>query len=334
MSPKSSSAPSLEPFHTQSLAVDAIHTLYVEQNGRRGGVPAVFLHGGPGGSCQEAQRQLFDPDIFHAVLFDQRGCGLSTPKGCLDDNSTDFLIADLERIRETLEIERWMLVGGSWGSTLAVAYAEAYPQRVSGMVLRAVFLGTNEEVHWAFEGAARQFRPELWHAFTELLPKAERGDPVAAWGKRMESGNAAKRRGAGWVWHDYERALSELVPENEALPDSLKAAAAREGEPSSPYFEWHYMARDFFLEPGQLLERAGRLKDIPGHIIQGRYDLLCPPATAEALAHAWGENCRLKIVPGSGHSAGEPAIASALVKAVDDMGRRLAKALPSVTICS
>ena len=324
MDTQTPSSPPLEPFHTQKLAVDATHTLYVEQNGCLQGVAAVFLHGGPGGSCQEAQRQLFDPDIFHAVLFDQRGCGRSTPKGCLDDNTTDHLIADMERIREALEIERWMLVGGSWGSTLAVAYAEQYPERVSAMVLRAVFLGTTEEWRWAFEGAARRFRPELWRAFTELLPETERGDPIVSWGRRMESNEAAVRRGAGWVWHDYERVLSELVPENEALPDSLKAAAAREGEPSSPYLEWHYMARDFFLEPGQLLERAGRLKDIPGHIIQGRYDLLCPPQTAAALSNAWGETCCLEIVDGSGHSASEPAIASALAKAVDDMGRRLA----------
>lgn len=325
MSPKSPSTSSPEPFQSQRLAVDATHTLYVEQNGTPQGVAAVFLHGGPGSSCQKAQRRLFNGKVFHAVLFDQRGCGLSTPKGCLEDNSTGHLVADLERIREALEIERWMLVGGSWGSTLAVAYAQAYPERVSGMVLRAVFLGTGEECKWAFESAAQNFRPELWRAFSELLPEAERGDPVAAWGKRMESKDAATRRGAGWVWHDYERALSELLPESEALPESLEAAAAREGEPSSPYVEWHYMARDFFLKPNQLLKDAERLCDIPGHMVQGRYDLLCPPATAEALAHAWGENCRLEIVPGSGHSAGEPAIAKALAKAVDGMGKRLAR---------
>lgn len=325
MNPKTPSSPPPEPFQSQMLAVDATHTLYMEQNGRPQGVPAVFLHGGPGSGCQKAQRRLFDGEVFHAVLFDQRGCGRSTPKGCLDDNSTDHLIADMELIRETLEIERWMLVGGSWGATLAVAYAEHYPQRVSAMVLRAVFLGTAEEVEWAFEGAARHFRPELWRAFTGLLPEAERGDPVAAYGRRMESGEAAARRGAGWVWHDYERALSQLIPESGALPPSLEAASARKGEPSSPYFEWHYMARDFFLEPGQLLKNAGRLRDIPGHMVQGRYDLLCPPATAEALSTAWGEQCRLEMVPGSGHSADEPAIAEALAKAVDGMGKRLFK---------
>jgi len=325
MSSKTRSPPQPEPFQFQNLAVDAIHTLYVEQNGHPQGVPAVFLHGGPGSSCQKAHRRLFDPKVFHAVLFDQRGCGVSTPKGCLDHNSTDHLIADLERIREVLEIERWMLVGGSWGSTLALAYAEKYPQRVSAMVLRAVFLGTREEVRWAFEGAAQQFRPELWRAFTELLSKAERGDTVAVWGKRMKRRNAARRRSAGWVWHDYERALSELIPESEALPESLKAAATREGEPSSPYFEWHYMDRDFFLKPNQILKNAGRLKNIPGHIVQGRYDLLCPPATAEALAQVWGKKCRLEIVQGSGHSAGEPATVKALSKAVAGMGKRLAK---------
>jgi proline iminopeptidase len=148
---------------------------------------------------------------------------------------------------------------------------------------------------------------------------------VAAWGKRVKSKSAARRRGAGWVWHDYERALSELIPESEALPESLKAATARKGEPSSPYFEWHYMAHDFFLKPNQLLKNAGRLKNIPGHIVQGRYDLLCPPATAEALAQVWGKQCRLEIVQGSGHSAGEPATIKALSKAVAGMGKRLAK---------
>lgn len=315
--------PAIEPFDARNLPVDGTHSLYLEQCGNRRGVAVVFLHGGPGSGCEEEQRRLFDPEIFRAVLFDQRGCGRSAPKGCLERNTTGHLVADLERIREELEIERWMLVGGSWGAALAVAYAEAHPERVSALVLRAVFLGSAEEWQWAFAGAAPVVYPEVWRQFVGLLPEAERGDPIGAYARRLMDPDPAVHEPAAWVWHDYERILSLMKPASLALPESLEVAGVRKGVPSSPFFEWHYMRHGFFLEADQLLRDAGRLKAIPGVIVQGRYDLLCPPKTAEALAVAWG-NCDLRLIEGAGHSMSEPGVTKALVETIGEFGRSLA----------
>ncbi|MBT4769840.1 MAG: prolyl aminopeptidase [Rhodospirillaceae bacterium] len=314
--------PPLEPFDRRNLAVDGGHTLYVEQCGRADGLPAVFLHGGPGSNCQESHRQLFDPALFRAILFDQRGCGLSTPKGSLEANTTQDQIADLEKIRETLGIDRWMVVGGSWGATLAVAYAETHPERVTGIVLRAVFLGSEAEWDWAFAKAAPLFHPGVWQQLLDFLPDEERDDPLAAYGARIGDSDPAIHRPAAWIWHDYERILSALAPEPCALPESFEAAAKREGTPGTPYIEWHYQRHGFFLEPGQLLGEAHRLKDIPGIIVQGRYDLLCPPHTAFALSRNWG-NCECKIIANAGHSISESGVLPSLVTAISQMGRNL-----------
>ena len=317
----------VEPFDRRRLPVDSRHTLYLEQFGWRDGVPAVFLHGGPGSGCQRAHARQFDPAVFRAVLFDQRGAGLSEPRLCMVDNTTWHLVEDMERIRRALEIERWLVVGGSWGSTLALAYAERYPERVSGLVLRAVFLGTAEEVRWAFRDAARTFRPELWRRFVGLLPEAERGDPVAAYGRRLEHADPAVHVPAARTWGAYEQVLSELRPAAAALPESLDAGSGHGNAPRTPYVEWHYVSRDCFLSPGQLLGGAGRLAAIPGIVVQGRYDLLCPPRAAAEVAGAWG-NADLRIVAEAGHAASEPPLRSALVAAIDEMGRRLARVPP------
>ena len=314
--------PAAEPFDRRRLRVDSRHVLYLEQFGRRDGVPAVFLHGGPGSGCQRAHARQFDPAVFRAVLFDQRGAGLSEPARSLVDNTTQHLVEDIERIRRALEIERWMVVGGSWGSTLALAYAQRYPRRVSGLVLRAVFLGSPEEVRWAFRDAARTFRPELWRRFVELLPEAERADPVAAYGRRLENPDSAVHVPAARAWGAYEQALSELRPGPAALPESLAAAGGASDAPRTPYVEWHYIARDFFLAPGQLLDGAGAMADIPGIVAQGRYDLLCPPRTAADLVAAWG-NAELRIVAEAGHAASDPPLRAALIAAIDEMGARL-----------
>jgi proline iminopeptidase len=303
--------------------VDDIHKIHVEQAGNRDGVPALFLHGGPGSGCRAEQRRYFDPKRFRAVLFDQRGAGRSTPKRCLERNTTEHLVGDIERIREALGIERWILVGGSWGATLALAYAESHPQRVTGAALRAVYFGAREEFEWAFSGAARTFHPELWRAFVGLLPEGERGDPLAAYGARLMNPDPRVHVPAARVWHDYERALSQLRPASLALPASLEEAGRAEGPvPNTPFVEWHYMSHDCFLEPGQLLREAGRLDGIPGIIVQGRYDLLCPPGTADELAAAWG-TCELRIVHGAGHAVGEPGILTGLIAAIDELGARL-----------
>lgn len=316
--------PAAEPFDRRRLTVDSRHTLYLEQFGRRDGVPAAFLHGGPGSGCQRGHARLFDPRVFRAVLFDQRGAGLSAPARCLVDNTTWRLVEDMERIRRTLGVERWMVVGGSWGSTLALAYAERHPERVTGLVLRAVFLGTAEEARWAFGGAARTFRPELWRRFAALLPEAERADPVAAYGRRLEHPDPRVHVPAARAWGAYEQALSELRPAPAALPDSLEGGAGIDPDraPRTPYVEWHYVRNDCFLEPGQLLRDAGRLAGIPGIVVQGRYDLLCPPRAAADLAEAWAD-AELRIVPGAGHAASEPPLRAALVAAIDEMGARL-----------
>lgn len=313
-----------EPFDSRRVAVDATHTLYLEQHGRADGVPALFLHGGPGSGCQRQHARQFDPKRFRAVLFDQRGAGLSTPRLSLQDNTTWHLVADIEHLREVLGIERWMVVGGSWGSTLALAYAETHPERVSGLVLRAVFLGTAEEVRWAFAGAAPTFRPELWRAFVALLPEDERDDPVAAYGRRLEDPDPCIHMPAARAWAAYEQALSEMAPPPPNLPTSLRdeRPAKPDSGPRTPYVEWHYVSHDCFLEPDQLVRDAHRLANIPGIIVQGRYDLLCPPQAAARLAAAW-PGAELRLIEDAAHSATAPSLRQALVAAISEMGERV-----------
>jgi len=314
--------PPLEPFDIRRLAVDGTHTLHVEQIGNAKGLPCVFLHGGPGSGCNPEHRRLFAPDLFRAVLFDQRGAGRSTPKRCLIANTTQDLVADMERIRAALGIDRWMLVGGSWGATLALAYAQAHPERTLGIVLRAVFLGTREEFRWAFESGPQILYPDLWRRLLAALPEGERGDPIAALGRRIENPDPRVHAPAAQVWHDFERSLSVLRPGSLALPalDQMP----RGEPPNTPFLEWHFLRHDCYLAPGQLLEEAWHLRRIPGIIVQGRYDLLCPPQAAHDLALRW-DDAALRIVAGAGHAASEPMILSALVTAIREMGMRLAR---------
>ena len=306
----------LRPFDARMLDVGDGHWLYVEEVGRADGVPALFLHGGPGSGAQYAHRSLFDPERFHALLFDQRGAGRSHPYLSLQANTTDHHVADIERIREHFGIERWLIAGGSWGSTLALAYAERFPRRVRGLVLRAVFLGTREEVAWAFVEGPKLFRPELFADFAGFLPDAERADPLAAYLARLADPDPAVKGPAARMWNDYERALSRLQP----AQTRLQAEPPAHGRlPPTPFFEAHYIRNDFFLKPDQLLRDAGRLKGIPGVVVQGRYDLLCPPKSAFALCAAWPD-CRLQLVEGAGHDMSEPGVARAMTEAVSLLG--------------
>ncbi len=316
--PEQSPAPGVtrRPYDARMLNVGDGHWIYVEEVGRADGIPALFLHGGPGSGAQHAHRALFDPDRFRALLLDQRGAGRSHPYSSLEANSTPHLVADLERIREHFGIERWLIVGGSWGSTLALAYAEAYPQHVMGLVLRAVFLGTREEVTWAFVEGPKIFRPDLFADFVGYLPEAERGDPLAAYLARLADPDPAAKARAARIWNGYERALSRLTPAQQRLEGELPADGRL---PPTPIVEAHYIRNDFFLQPGQLLREAGRLEGIPGHIVQGRYDLLCPPKSAYALTQAWPDS-RLEIIEGAGHDMTEPGVAPAMAEAL----RRLA----------
>lgn len=305
----------LRPFDAIMLAVGDGHWIYVEEVGTRGGVPALFLHGGPGSGSQPSHRRLFDPARFHAVLFDQRGAGRSHPHLATHANTTQHLVADIEMIRTHMGFERMLVVGGSWGSTLALAYAEAHPERVSGLVLRAVFLGSDAEVDWAFRRAPAELRPDLYESFVAALPEPERADPLKAYVARLTSADPAVRDPAARRWFQFERVLSELAPAGAALP----AAPPAEGRvPPTPIMEAHYIANRFFLAPGALLDGASRLGAIPGVIVQGRYDLLCPPRAAFELAKRW-PGVRLEIVPGAGHSMSEPGVFEAMKRAVDTL---------------
>jgi proline iminopeptidase len=308
------------PLTSELLEVSGHHTIHVESVGREGGIPAVYLHGGPGSGCQPDHRRLFDPERFHAVLFDQRGAGRSRPKGRRDHNTLTHLIADMETIREKFGFEQWMVVGGSWGATLALAYAQAHPDRVSGIVLRATFLGTRTELDAAFLETLPRFYPELSEDFIGLVPEGERGQPLEAYWRRILDSDVATHTPFARAWHDTERILSEHAPSRTRLDlGSLKSTSAL---PSTPFMEAHYFANDCFMKPNQLLDNAERLKGIPGVIVQGRYDLLCPPATSHALAARWPD-AELRIVPGAGHTLYDPGVRDAVMKAIADVASRV-----------
>ncbi|MCH9808926.1 MAG: prolyl aminopeptidase [Alphaproteobacteria bacterium] len=302
----------IRPFDAIMLDVGDGHWLYVEEVGRKGGVPALFLHGGPGSGSQHAHRALFDSQNNHAILFDQRGSGRSHPYLARNANTLAHQIADIERIREFYGIEKWIVTGGSWGSTLALAYAQSHPERVSALALRAIFLGTKSEVDWAFIDGPKKFRPELYRAFVSALPEAERSDPLAAYLKRLHSPDPNIHTPAANVWNQYERALSVLEPGQLKLPD-LRDAPAR--LPPTPIMEAHYIANDFFLEQDQLVANVHKLKGIPGIIVQGRYDLLCPPTAADSICQGWTD-CELKIIDRAGHAISEAGVMEELQTAL------------------
>lgn len=310
------------PLTSEWISVGDGHEVYVESVGRREGIPAVYLHGGPGSGCQPDHRRLFDPERFCTVLFDQRGAGRSRPKGSLAENNLQNLIADMEIIREKFAFDRWILVGGSWGATLALAYAQAHPDRVSGLVLRATFLGTYDELLGAFIHTLPRFYPALNADFTSLLPEDERVSLLDAYWRRILDPDPAVHAPFVRAWHDTERTLSEYKPSRTRL--DLASLRAEGALPATPFMEAHYFRNDCFMQPGQLLSEVGKLAGIPGIIVQGRYDLLCPPATAQALASAW-RDAELRIVEGAGHTLYDPGVRDAVMKAIADMASRIAR---------
>jgi proline iminopeptidase len=310
------------PLTSEQFPVSDGHELYVESVGRERGIPAVYLHGGPGSGCQPDHRRLFDPERFHAVLFDQRGCGRSRPKSSREHNTTAHLIADLEAIRNKFGFERWLVVGGSWGATLALAYAEAHPDRVSGIVLRATFLGTYEEIEAGFCQRLPGFYPGLYADFLSLLPEGERDRPLDAYWRRILSDDAAVHGPAARAWHDVERILSEHAPTRTRL--DLAAVKSGGALPATPFMEAHYFVNDCFMQPNQLLDEAGRLAGIPGVIVQSRYDLLCPPSTSQALAARWADS-EIRIVEAAGHTLYDPGVRNAVMKAIADVASKVGK---------
>ncbi len=304
--------PDIRPYATHLLDVGGGHRVHVEECGNPDGLPAVFLHGGPGGGCAPWHRRFFDPERYRIVLFDQRGCGRSTPHAALNDNTTWDLVADMAFIRQTLGIDRWLLFGGSWGSTLALAYAQTYPEQVSAMILRGIFLCRPQEIRWFYqEGASRVF-PDYWADFEAVIPAAERHDMLAAYHRLLTGDNEIKRMAAAKSWSVWEGRTATLLP-NPQVVDHF-------GEPrvalSMARIESHYFMNDAFLRPNQLLDDALRLEGIPGVIVHGRYDLICPLENAWALHKAW-PGSELQVIADAGHSAGEPGIAKALVAATD-----------------
>ncbi len=304
------------PLTSEWLSVGDGHEIYVESIGRGDGIPAVYLHGGPGSGCQVDHRRLFDPERFQAVLFDQRGSGRSRPKGERLHNTLPHLIADMEMIRERFGFERWLVVGGSWGATLALAYAQAHPRRVSGIVLRATFLGTKAEVENAFTETLPRFYPDLSDDFLSILPSEERGRPMDAYWRRILDPDPAVHGPAARAWHDTERILSEHTASRTRLDLASRNPSA--SLPATPFMEAHYFSNDCFLKQDQLLDEAEKLADIRGIIIQGRYDLLCPPATSHALAKRWG-NAEIRIVEAAGHSLYDGGVRNAVMKAIADL---------------
>jgi proline iminopeptidase len=308
------------PLTSEQLAVGGGHEIYVESVGRADGIPAVYLHGGPGSGCQPDHRRLFDPERFHAILFDQRGAGRSRPKGGREHNTLPDLIADMELIREKFGFSRWMVVGGSWGATLALAYAQAYPKRVSGIVLRATFLGTRKELEDAFLDVLPRFYPDLNDDFLNVLPPEERTLPLDAYFRRILDADPAVHGPAARAWHDTERILSEHAPGRIRLdPSSLNATQAL---PATPFMEAHYFQNDCFMKPGQLLAEAAKLRGIAGLIVQGRYDLLCPPGTSQALAAAWPD-AEVRPVEAAGHSLYDRRVRDAVMKAIADLASEI-----------
>jgi len=300
--------PAIEPYASGRLGVDGGHEIYWETCGNPQGLPALFLHGGPGGGCSADSRRYFNPSRYRIVLHDQRGCGRSSPEGTLESNTTAHLIADIEALREKLSIERWLLFGGSWGATLALAYAEQYPQRLSAMVLRGIFTARQSELDWLYRQGASQIFPEPWARFAGFIPEGERTDLVRAYHARLTSGDAAVAAAAARAWCLWEDTLSTLLPSPATFNESSLLSLAR--------IETHYLLHQAFLGEGQILANAHCLRGIPGIIIQGRYDMVTPPVTARDLHQAWPGSI-LKMVPDAGHASGELGIQRELVAATD-----------------
>lgn len=304
--------PPIEPYHTGMLDVGDGHNLYYEQSGNPNGKPVIALHGGPGGGSNAGMRRFFNPDIYRIILLDQRGAGKSTPHASLDNNTTWDLVGDIEILREALEIRRWQVFGGSWGSTLSLAYAQTHPERVTELVLRGIFMLRPKEIRWFYQHGASEIFPDRWEHYVAPIPESERGDMLNAYHQRLTADDESVRLQAARAWSVWEGATSFLRPD--------PAATDAFGEPSHALamarIECHYFVNDGFMKPGQLLANIDRIRQIPAIIVQGRYDIVCPMISAWELHKAWPE-ARLNIVDDAGHSAFEPGNAGALVEATD-----------------
>ncbi len=306
--------PEIEPYRTGVLAVSNRHTLYFEEVGNPEGMPVVYLHGGPGGGISALSRRFYDPAFYRIILFDQRGAGKSTPYADLTENTTWDLVADIEKIRTYLGIEKWLVFGGSWGSTLALAYAITHPDKVVGLILRGIFLARKKEIHWFYQSGASNIFPDFWQGFIQPIPVEEQNDLVGSYYRRLTSENQATQIEAAKAWSKWEAATSRLFPDEIAIQrfDDPQEAL------SFARIECHYFINDAFMESDYfLLEKAKDLSSIPCRIIQGRYDMVCPIVTAWELKQAmpWAD---MRIIPDAGHSIKEPGVAKELIQATND----------------
>ncbi|WP_170373228.1 prolyl aminopeptidase [Ruegeria arenilitoris] len=310
--------PPVDPFDQRVVDMGDGHRIYVEQCGNPDGIAVVVLHGGPGGGCSPAMRRYFDPEVYRVILFDQRGCGRSRPTASVENNTTWHLVADIERLRKLFEIDDWIVFGGSWGATLALIYAQTHPDRVTRLVLRGVFLATQAELDWFYGGGAGKFWPEQWARFTSLLRDSELSDTIGAYNKRLFSGDRATEILYARAWSHWENALASIHT-NGAVGESP-------GEYARTFarLENHYFINKAFLEyDGQILDQMDRIAHIPGHIVQGRYDMICPPQAAWNLAEKWPE-AELKMVRQAGHALSEPGISAELVRIMDRTAQEVA----------
>ncbi len=312
--------PDIKPYHTERFRLDELHEVYLEQCGNPDGIPVLYLHGGPGIGCTRQSRTFFDPDKYRVILYDQRGAGRATPHAELRDNTTDHLLADIEIIRERLGIDKWLLFGGSWGSTLALLYAEQYPQHVSGMILRGIFLCRQSDLDWMYkDGGLNRFYPDYWEDFLRPLrghPQAD--DPVQAYYSILTGDNELAKMGAAKAWALWEARCSTLHPSHDIMEQFTDTHAAM----AIARIETHYFAHQTFIAENQILANVDKLRGIPGIIVHGRYDMLCRLEAASTLHHAWPDS-ELHIVREAGHAAAEPGIADGLIRATREMLRLL-----------
>lgn len=304
--------PAIKPYVTHSITVDSPHVLHVEECGEPDGIPVLYVHGGPGAGCAPFHRCFFNPEKYRIILFDQRGSGQSTPHAGLENNTTQALVQDMEQIREHLGVKKWLLFGGSWGSTLSLVYAQTCPQNVLGMILRGIFLCTPEEIHWFYQQGANRLFADYWQEFLKPIPLAEQGNLLSAYYKRLTGSDEIARMAAAKAWSTWEGRCLSLLP----APGVVAQLSDPHRALSLARIESHYFMNDGFLQPDQIINNAAAIAHIPGTIVQGRYDVICPLESAWRLQQVWPQ-AQLQIIPDAGHAATEPGIIDALVKATE-----------------
>ncbi|MAZ87254.1 MAG: prolyl aminopeptidase [Cellvibrionaceae bacterium] len=316
--------PDIKPYLTQMLPVGDGHEIYMEQSGNPEGIAVLFVHGGPGAGTQKIDRRFFDPERYRIILFDQRGSGRSTPHASLENNTTHQLISDIEKIREHLQIERWLLFGGSWGSTLSLVYAQSHAEKVMGMILRGIFLCRQKDIHWFYQQGASMIFPDYWEDYLHPIPAAERQDLLKAYYQRLTGSNELAKMACAKAWSLWEAHCATLRPN----VDMIEAFSDPHRALSLARIEAHYFAHQGFLEENQILNNATALEGIPGIIVHGRYDMVCPLDNAQSLHHVWHDS-ELHIIRDAGHASREPSIIDALVRATRSMARRFSDVNPS-----